>query len=310
MRTGYRPDAQVSRDNVYWAGAERAGAKLFSGAALRAATFAEWQAKGHDAGSVMADPLFVDAAGRDLRLRPGSPALKIGFKQTDMSEVGLYGDRRWKTLPGKMKHAPIWYPPGPGGFEWTYEDETAGVAPTRSGQLAMGPKRKIAVTDADAASGKHSLMLTEGSHMHSPIGVDTGAVKASLRIKLPRTAPATLYLEFRDHRNPGIGWYKAGPHLQIDAQGVLTATKDAGVKAKLPRDAWVLLEMSFAVGKGKAKTFDLTVTVPGQSPQIFRNVPFGNPDFAMAGHFYLVNTGRDGAFLFDDVRVSISQEGK
>ncbi|MDD4025260.1 MAG: hypothetical protein PHN85_04985, partial [Kiritimatiellae bacterium] len=76
------------------------------------------------------------------------------------------------------------------------------------------------------------------------------------------------------------------------------------------RDAWVLLEMSFAVGKGKAKTFDLTVTVPGQSPQIFRNVPFGNPDFAMAGHFYLVNTGRDGAFLFDDVRVSISQEGK
>lgn len=45
-----------------------------------------------DRHSVVADPMFVDAAGRDYRLRPESPALKLGFKPIDMSVVGLKDD--------------------------------------------------------------------------------------------------------------------------------------------------------------------------------------------------------------------------
>lgn len=310
MRTGYRPEAQVSRHNVYWAGADRVNEKLFSGAELPFVTFNEWQAKGHDAASVMADPLFVDAARRDFRLRPESPALKMGFKPTDLSKIGLYGDLAWKTLPTKTTHAVIESSPGTGGFEWTYEDEAAGAPPARSGHLAMGPQRKIMVIDTDAASGKHCLMLPESAHLSSPLGVDTGPIHATLSLKLPKTGPATLYLEFRDHRNPGIKWYKAGPHLQINPLGVLTATKDANVNVTLPRDVWVQLEMSFVLGEGKAKAFDLTVTIPGQPPQLFRNVPYVDTGFAMAGHFYLVNTGKEGAILFDDIRVTTLQDGK
>jgi len=51
-------------------------------------TFAQWQTTGQDSHSVVADPLFVDPAHGDFRLRPGSPAAKIGFEQWDFSTVG------------------------------------------------------------------------------------------------------------------------------------------------------------------------------------------------------------------------------
>lgn len=48
----------------------------------------QWRAKGLDEHSVIADPLFVDPARRDFRLKPDSPALKLGFKPIDLSRVG------------------------------------------------------------------------------------------------------------------------------------------------------------------------------------------------------------------------------
>lgn len=51
-------------------------------------TFAEWQARGQDPHSLLADPLFADPAKGDFSLQPGSPAFKIGFKPIDVSHVG------------------------------------------------------------------------------------------------------------------------------------------------------------------------------------------------------------------------------
>ena len=318
MRTGYRPDAQVSRHNVYWPGATRVDGELFLDAERKAMAFSNWKAKGHDAASVVADPLFVDAARRDLRLRPGSPALKMGFKQTDLSKVGLYGDPNWTFLPKKMKHAPITPLPGPGGFEWTYEHERAGAAPVHSGELACGPAEqghKIEVTGSDAALGKHSLMFVEGRNsersfypfLHYPIGVDAGPVRASVRLKMPSATPSALYLSFRDYNNTGGKYFQTGPRIQIDAQGVLSATPDSGVDLKLPRDVWIRLDMAFEVGEGKPKTFDLTVEIPGQKPRIFRGIPYLDSGFMQVGDIYIVSTGPDGGvFLIDDIRVSTS----
>ena len=48
----------------------------------------EWKAKGKDVHSVYADPLFVDPEKRDFRLKPESPAFKLGFLPIDTSHVG------------------------------------------------------------------------------------------------------------------------------------------------------------------------------------------------------------------------------
>ena len=51
-------------------------------------SFAEWQAAGQDKDSTIADPLFVDPMHGDFRLKPGSPAVNIGFEPWDYKLVG------------------------------------------------------------------------------------------------------------------------------------------------------------------------------------------------------------------------------
>jgi hypothetical protein len=58
------------------------------------ASLAQWQARGHDTNSVIADPLFRDTAKFDFRLKENSPALKLGFKPIDLSTVGPRKQRR------------------------------------------------------------------------------------------------------------------------------------------------------------------------------------------------------------------------
>jgi hypothetical protein len=58
------------------------------GGLRKAYALPEWQALGLDRHSVAADPRFFDSARRDLRLRPDSPALALGFRPIDLSDVG------------------------------------------------------------------------------------------------------------------------------------------------------------------------------------------------------------------------------
>ncbi len=67
---------------------------------------------GHDKHSIVADPLFVDAEKFDFRLKPNSPALKIGFKSFDYSKAGVYGDPDWVNLARNVEFPPLELPPG------------------------------------------------------------------------------------------------------------------------------------------------------------------------------------------------------
>lgn len=48
----------------------------------------------YDVHSIVADPLFVDAAAGDYRLRPDSPALKLGFQPIDIDRIGIRSGRQ------------------------------------------------------------------------------------------------------------------------------------------------------------------------------------------------------------------------
>jgi hypothetical protein len=62
---------------------------------VEAETLDEWQslqAMGFDRNSLVADPLFVAPEKDDWRLRPGSPAFKLGFQPIPVDKIGPYQD--------------------------------------------------------------------------------------------------------------------------------------------------------------------------------------------------------------------------
>jgi len=62
---------------------------------LKEMSFSEWQKSGRDVHSVMADPGFVNPKEGDFRLRPDSPALKLGFEPFDVEPVGPGPKGEW-----------------------------------------------------------------------------------------------------------------------------------------------------------------------------------------------------------------------
>jgi parallel beta-helix repeat protein len=85
LGSSWRNNRYVIDGNVYFdlrAGADPARMDFAGG------TWAQWQARGHDRRSVIADPGFENAKARDFRLRADSPALKLGFRPIDISTVG------------------------------------------------------------------------------------------------------------------------------------------------------------------------------------------------------------------------------
>jgi hypothetical protein len=67
--------------NLYWDA--RGAVASFAGKSL-----ADWRALGRDTESIVADPLFRNAASYDFTVLPESPVWKLGWKKIDMSTVG------------------------------------------------------------------------------------------------------------------------------------------------------------------------------------------------------------------------------
>lgn len=81
LGTNWRDPGFKMDRNIYW---DVRGPDIrFSGV-----SFGEWKESGQDSDSLIADPMFVDAGRFNFNLKPGSPALKLGFKPIDLSTVG------------------------------------------------------------------------------------------------------------------------------------------------------------------------------------------------------------------------------
>ena len=69
--------------NLYFNPAQKLDEVKFNGA-----NWSEWHQRGKDKHSLYADPLFVAPEQGDFTLKPGSPALALGFQPIDLSQVG------------------------------------------------------------------------------------------------------------------------------------------------------------------------------------------------------------------------------
>ncbi|WCJ58320.1 right-handed parallel beta-helix repeat-containing protein [Fontisphaera persica] len=269
----WHTNRHITRNNLYWNPHQT---PKFSGK-----TLAEWQATmGRETGSVIADPLFVDAARGDFRLRANSPALRLGFQPFDYTKAGVYGDAAWVAKARNATYPPMVPPPPPSALavHENFERTAPGQRPRAFGLLVENKGDSILVTEETAASGKRSLKITDAPnlqhvwqpHLYLQVGYAKGTYTNTFDLRVEQ-ASYVVY-EWRDWSESD---YRTGPMVSI-RNGQLSA---AGQTMSLPLNTWVHLEIIADVGENHSGQWQLAVTPAGQPRREFKNLKHANDKF-------------------------------
>jgi len=307
----WKPEGKFTCDrNCYWS---EAGEPDFYGKPL-----ADWQAQGRDANSIVADPGFVDPGARDFRLRPGSPALALGFEPIDLGTVGLYGPESWTALPRTVTHRTYEEPPPPeeetGCVEADFDDYDVGERPV--GAVAQEGNARVAVTDRDPASGPLCLQFVDAPgvtvwkpHWFARRTPGAGMVRLQCFVKNDPDEPAMFDLEFRDWP-PGVGpKFATGPHVRFFPDGAVKYAANSGQAQWIALGTyelgkWLRVEVEFEEGEAKPKTWKVRFGRPGAAMTTRELLPFRHPAFRVCT--WVGFAGMDekrAAFYVDDLRL-------
>ncbi|NUQ61192.1 MAG: right-handed parallel beta-helix repeat-containing protein [Pirellulales bacterium] len=299
-------DWKIGR-NVYWS---TAGAPKFANM-----DFQTWQTKGNDVGSIVADPLFVDVAGDDFRLKPESPALKLGFKPIDLSKTGLYGDKSWVELPKRYRNRPLNEVPAPVEppyvVNFDFEADEPGAEPLDVKIVRGGEQASLVVSKDTAATGSRSLKFVDAPglehgfapHLYCNPSYATGKVQLSWDMMNSKEAPASFYIEARQWDD---GPYRVGPTVSVAPDGRVVAGKqDVGA---IPLGQWVHVEIGIELGKGKPKTYRFTLSAPDRKP-VVAEIPYASEAFERITWFGISSTS-DAATVFyvDNLKLGTAEQ--
>ncbi len=262
----------ISRNNCWW---NAAGEPVtFLGKSL-----AEWQKLGREEGSIVADPLFVDVAQGDFRLKRESPALKIGFQPFDWTKAGVYGDPEWIAKANEVTYPPLEPPPPKPavGGKLTFEYDTPGRPPRGFDISAEGRQDLVVVTEEIAASGRCSLKVTDAPDLNQnwlplvvfPTNIEKGIARSSFDLRVEKAS--NVIYEWRDNTGGGTG-----PSLRIQD---LKLRLPSGATMELPENEWVQFEIECALGSQSTGTWTLVVRIPGQGPRTFTDLPLRSAEF-------------------------------
>lgn len=265
----WAPDSKFTADrNCYFS--ETSATPDFLGK-----TFAQWQASGRDANSIVADPGFVNARGFDFRLKPDSPALKLGFKPIDLSAVGLQGPPAWQQLPLKVTHRTVEQAPPPdptsaGLVIADFEEYEPGDEPV--GAVAAEGATSATVTDLRPAEGVRCLRFVDGAtrdvwkpHWYAHRTPGKGAVHLQCSVRNDPDQPVLFDLECRDWPAMTAARYATGPHLRFQPDGVVQAS-DGGQWREIgryPLGEWLKLQIDFSEGEGRPNVYTVTLGANG-----------------------------------------------
>ncbi|GAA5138700.1 right-handed parallel beta-helix repeat-containing protein [Prosthecobacter algae] len=295
------------RNNVYW---NSAGLPV----KFHEADLAEWQAKtGHDEGSIVADPLFVDAAKRDFRLKKESPALKMGFIPGDVSEAGVRGEGEWKKQATSLSFPDFWeqskpWPMPP--YEVKEDFENMGLSfPVLPRQEIRWQNKgdSIYVVEDQAASGKRSLKITDAPgldptwdpHLVLKPGFKAGKVTVAFQVRMEKGAKF-----FMDCRDSGQK-YLTGPSLAFEGESIIE--RRSKKKVAFPAETWARVEMTATLGEKAPGKWSLKITPAGQPTQEFLDLPC-DADWNELAWLGFVSTATEKvAFWLDDLTVVVTE---
>jgi parallel beta-helix repeat protein len=275
-------------------------------------TFADWQKTGKDAGSIIADPKFVDAKHFNFQLKADSPAIALGFKPFDYSKAGVYGDAKWIAKAKEVKYPSMQVPPKappqpPLVIDDDFEEPRAGN-PLPGATVSVENKGDaIAITEETAASGKKSLKVVDAPglqfgfnpHLYFSPHHRAGVSKFSFDLRME--PGAVFHQEWRDDSQP----YRVGPSLWIQ-QGKLTV---AGKELMpIPNGQWLHIEVTAGLGSKASGKWRLAVTLPGQKPRGFVNLPIGSAQWKSLDWLGICSQGTEKAtFFLDNLHLTNSE---
>ncbi len=303
----------TSDNNVFWHTKQQP--VRFDSLAKKGMDLNQWKALGHDRHSVVANPLFRDPERRDFRLKPGSPAYRLGFVDIPVEKIGLYGSPGWVSLPGKKRHQRPSPPPPPPTEEIDcgFEGDTLGQLPDMAGVFGYGGDAKIVVTDDQAAEGKRCVKFVDSKatkpwmpswHMRSKL--PKGRVLFSCDLMNDPKAPNAISLEFRDWSLKKSSTYLAGAGLRLGPDGVMRA--GARKIGAYPNGTWIHLEVKFAFSEGKRNgKYTLRIGPKGKPLKEYRELPFGRDDFEVLTWVGISALARRRAvFYLDNLKLKIT----
>jgi len=290
-------------NNCYWDASGRD--VTFIGKCL-----ADWQKQTeHDGSSTIADPLFVDAKNFDFCLRPNSSALKIGFKPFDYSKAGVYGDPAWIQKAKSATFGPLEIAPDPPpvSINDNFEATPVGSQPAEAECHVENKGDSIAITDQTAAGGKRSLKITDAAglqHSFNPHCVYKpnhagGVTHCAFDMRIENDV--SINHEWRDWQTSP---YHVGPSFWVDGTRLKVQGKTI---LELPVGKWVHFEIAAALGKDAKRTWDMTVTLPGQSPKQFKTLNNASPNFnKLTWLGFTSNATKKTVFYLDNLRLTNS----
>ena len=263
--------------------------------------FANWRNFGFDTNSVMADPLFIDAAAHDYRLQPESPARKLGIQSIDTADAGLYGDANWTDLPKRIRLRELdaesaFTPAAILTLAEDYEGKRVGFVPDHVQKADRAKGATIDVTDTTAADGKKCLRFADAPGLEEPyhpnrvwrnLHVNSGTVKLSFDCMSDRDAPATFSVEMRDWSGAK---YSLGPSLLFQPDGKLRVGRDRYVPFKPGR--WYHVQIQFELGDNAPQSFEFAFAPKGETTELLA-IPFMDSGFNVLTWFGLLVMDRD-----------------
>ena len=275
-------------------------------------TFEAWQSTGRDAGSIVADPMLVDPGRHDVRVRPDSPAIELGFKPFDISTAGVYEAGPWIERSREFAYATLETPPAPPPLTFfdDFEVLPVGSFPAGCRTHVEGKGDALAVTDRIAATGKQCLRIDDApglEHSFNPhfyYHPRHEAGMSTFSFDLLLEPGAQVLQEWREY--PGSPYFYTGPSFRV-VDGKLVA--GGNVLRDLPTGQWIHFEVSFAHGEQSTGTWDLTVTVSGGKPRTFAGLPSGSPATRKTTWLGFVSEGAEKAtYYLDNLRLENDAE--